>query len=209
MRHQILLLAASIAVLMGAGGQAFAAAPSGDPAIVAHAAGLLQDRQTQVLGDPQGDVTIVEFFDYACPFCKAAEPRLEALLKQDKGVRLIVKEFPVLSPQSAVASRAALAAARQGKYASYHQALLLHHGDLNEGVIYDVAHDVGLNTMRLKRDMADPAIAAEIQRNLKLARDINVAGTPTFIIDNRIVTQPSATLDFIQLARASRAAHGH
>jgi protein-disulfide isomerase len=204
MARRPLALIAGLAALVASGAYGAMAAPGGDPTIAAHAAGLLNDRQTQTLGHPQGDVTIVEFFDYACPFCKAAEPRIEALLKQDKGVRLVVKEFPVLGPDSVVASRAALAAARQGRYAAFHQALLLHHGGLDEPAIFEVAHDVGLDVQRLKRDMADPAITAEIQANLKLAHDIHVPGTPTFIVDNRIVTQPSSSLDFVQLARASR-----
>lgn len=203
-RHTLLRIASMIALLAG-GAHAAAAASVGDPAIAANLAGLLHDPQTQALGDPRGDVTIVEFFDYACPFCKAAEPRVEAMLKQDKGVRLVVKEFPVLGPDSVVASRAALAAARQGRYAAFHQALLLHPGNLDQAAIFEVARDVGLNLARLKRDMADPAIAAEIAANLKLAHDIHVPGTPTFIVNNRIVTQPSATLDFAQLARTSRA----
>lgn len=204
-RHHLLLIA-GLTALVGGGAYVATAAAAGDRAIIAHSAGLYRDRQTQVLGNPQGDVTIVEFFDYDCPFCKAAEPRVEALLKQDKGVRLVVKEFPVLGPDSVFASRAALAAARQGRYSAFHQALLLHPGALEETEILDVAHDVGLDTARLKRDMADLAITLEIQANLKLAHDIHVPGTPTFIVGDRIVTQPSPTLDFVQLAKSARAA---
>jgi protein-disulfide isomerase len=180
-----------------------------DPLIKAHAAKLLHDPRTQALGAAHGDVTIVEFFDYTCPFCKAAEPRVEALLKADKGVRLVVKEFPILSPQSPLASRAALAAARQGRYAAYHQAMLLHQGELDEDAIFAIARDIGLDVGRLRRDMNDPALAREIDDNMKLAKAINVHGTPTFIVDDHIITQPSATLDFTQLAAASRRAHGH
>jgi len=180
-----------------------------DPLIKAHEAELLHDPRTQALGAAHGDVTIVEFFDYTCPFCKAAEPRVEALLKADKGVRLVVKEFPILSPQSPLASRAALAAARQGRYAVYHQAMLLHRGELDEDAIFAIARDVGLDVGRLHRDMNDPAFAREIDANLTLAKAINVHGTPTFIVDDHIITQPSATLDFTQLAAASRRAHVH
>jgi protein-disulfide isomerase len=209
MRSQVLGLLVGLAALIGGLPALAAPTPKDDPLIAAHASGLLRDRGTQVLGNPRGDVTIVEFFDYACPFCRAVEPRVEALLQRDPGVRLVVKEFPILGPASAVASRAALAAARQGKYAAYHQALLLHHGGLDEAAIYEVAHDLGLDVNRLKKDMADPAIAAEIQGSLKLAREIHVSGTPTFIVDNRIVTQPSATIDFAQLVRGSRQSHAH
>ena len=199
------IVAGVTALFASAPAVAVSAAP--DPAVAAHHAALLAQPANQVLGNPHGDVTIVEYFDYACPFCKAAEPRIEALLRADKGVRLEVKEFPVLGPESIVASRAALAAARQNKYPAFHQALLSHKGGLDEGVIYGVAQDVGLDVARLKKDMADPAITAAIQANLKLANDVHVHGTPTFIVDDHIVTQPSATLDFIALARNSRQAH--
>jgi protein-disulfide isomerase len=211
MGRTTLLRAACVAAILStlAVGAAAQTGAQPDPVIKAHEAELLHDPRTQALGAAHGDVTIVEFFDYTCPFCKAAEPRVEALLKADKGVRLVVKEFPILSPQSPLASRAALAAARQGRYAAYHQAMLLHRGDLDEDAIFAIAHDVGLDVGRLRRDMNDPVFAREIDDNLKLAKAINVHGTPTFIVDDHIVTQPSATLDFTQLAAASRRAHGH
>jgi predicted DsbA family dithiol-disulfide isomerase len=118
----------------------------------------------------------------------------------------VVKEFPVLSPQSPLASRLALAAARQGRYAAYHQAMLLHRDELDEDGMFAIAKDVGLDVAKLRRDMSDPAIALEIADNMKLAKAINVRGTPTFIVDDHIVTQPSATLDFAQLVAASRRA---
>lgn len=184
------------------------AAP-GDAVILQHQDALLHGPASKVLGNPRGDVTIIEFFDYACPYCKAAEPRLEAFLKADKNARLVVEEFPILTPQSAIASRAALAAARQGKYAPFHQALMMYRGGLDEDAIFGVARDVGLNLARLRRDMDDPKLAAAIALNLKLAQVIGAHGTPTFIIDGRILTQPSASLNFPDLAATSRRAHGH
>jgi protein-disulfide isomerase len=172
-------------------------------------AALLRSPASQVLGNPTGDVIVIEFFDYACPFCKAVEPRLQAFLKADRKARLVVEEFPILTPQSAIASRAALAAARQGKYAEFHRALMLYRGELDEAAIFQVAHAVGLDVARLRRDMGSPALAAAIASNLKLARAIGVQGTPTFIIDGRIVAQPSATIDFPSLAAASRRSHRH
>jgi protein-disulfide isomerase len=183
------------------------AAP-GDPVILQHQDALLHGPASEVLGNPRGDVTIIEFFDYACPFCKAAEPRLEAFLKADKNARLVVEEFPILTPQSAIASRAALAAARQGKYAAFHQALMLYRGGLDQDAILGVARDVGLNVARLRRDMHDPKLAAAIASNLKLAKAIGAHGTPTFIVDGHILTQPSASLNFPDLAAASRRSHG-
>lgn len=199
------LLAAGITLGITAPG-----APSwaqGEPAIVQQEDALLHGPASETLGNPKGDVTIIEFFDYACPFCKAAEPRLEDFLKTDKSVRLVVEEFPILTPQSVVASRAALAAARQGKYAAFHQALMLYRGGLDEDAIFGVARDVGLNIGKLRKDMADPALQTAIDANLKLARAIGAHGTPTFIVDGRILTQPSATISFPDLAAASRRAH--
>jgi len=203
--------AIALAAVLAVGGAApTVAGPSsaGDPVIVQHQDALLHGAAGHILGNPNGDVTVIEFFDYACPYCKAAEPRLQAWLKSDKNVRLVVEEFPILTPQSAIASRAALAADRQGKYAAFHQALMLYRGGLDEDAILGVAKDVGLNVQRLRRDMADPKLMAAIDASLKLARTIGVHGTPTFIVDDRILTQPSATIDFSELAAASRKAHG-
>lgn len=183
---------------------AVAAGLPGDPAITKNASALFHDPQTQVLGNPHGDVTIVEFFDYACPTCKATEPRVEQLLKADHGVKLIVKEFPVLSPQSAIASKVALAAVKQGRYAAYHQALLSYRGGLNEAVIYGVAHDVGLNVTQLRKDMNAPEISREIAANLALAQTIHVPGTPTFILRGRMLPQPTSQIDFPSVVAAAR-----
>ncbi|HEY4031130.1 MAG TPA: DsbA family protein [Caulobacteraceae bacterium] len=199
------VLAAAIALAATAPGATSWA--QGDPAIVQHQDALLHGPASETLGNPKGDVTIIEFFDYACPYCKAAEPRLEDFLKADRNVRLVVEEFPILTPQSVVASRTALAAARQGKYAAFHQALMAYRGGLDEDAILGVARKVGLDMEKLRRDAADPALQAAIDANLKLARAIGAHGTPTFIVDGRILTQPSASISFPDLAAASRRAH--
>lgn len=205
LRHMINALAALLALGVAVPTAAQPSSP-GDPVIAQHEEALLHGPASHALGNPNGDVTIIEFFDYACPFCKAAEPRLEAFLKADRKARLVVEEFPILTPASAIASRAALAADRQGKYAAFHQALMLHRGGLDEDAILGVAKDVGLDVRRLKRDMADPKLMAAIDANLALAKAIGAHGTPIFIVDDRILTQPSATIDFPELAAASRKA---
>src|SRR6185437_15755757 len=98
--------------------------PPSDQAVVAQATVVFHDTASPVMGNPHGDVTIVEFFDYACSYCKAMQPRLEQLLRSDHGVKLIVKEFPILTDESLVATKVALAAARQGRYAQFHDALM-------------------------------------------------------------------------------------
>jgi len=157
-----------------------------------------------VMGNPMGDVTIVEFFDYTCPYCKALEPRLEALLKSDRKVKLVLKEFPILTPQSVIATRAALAATRQGKYGPYHQAMMRFEGQLTEADIFDIAKASGLNVARLKVEMGAPWIADEIIANFNSARAIRAFQTPTFIVNGRRLGDDSAAIDFPREVAAAR-----
>ena len=115
-------------------------------------------------------------------------------------------EFPILRPESLVAAKAALASARQGKYAPFHQALMGFRGQLTEPVIFDVAKDAGLDVERLRKDLAAPEIADAIIGNFNLARALRITSTPTFIIGNRMVTESSATLDFAKAVAAARRA---
>ena len=176
-----------------------------DQAIAARVSALVNGAGSQVMGNPQGDVTLIEFFDYTCPFCKAAEPRLQKLLKDDKNVKLVVIEFPILRPESLVAAKASLASARQGKYALFHQALMGLRGQLTALAIFDVAKEVGLDVERLRKDMDAPEIADAIIGNFNLARTLRITTTPTFIIDNRMVTESSATLDLGKAVATARA----
>jgi protein-disulfide isomerase len=166
---------------------------------------LLNDPLTQVIGNPQADVTIVEFFDYACPFCKAIEPRLEKLLKDDKRVKLVVKEFPILTPESVVATKAALASVKQGKYEQFHQAMMMFTGRLQNSTIFEIANDVGLDVNRLRVDMQAPEIADEIIANFNLARGLRIFETPTLIVGAHMLTGPSAQIDFPKEVAAARA----
>lgn len=179
-----------------------------DQAVANRLNDLLRDPTTQSLGNPDGDVALIEFFDYQCPYCKAAEPRIQKLLKDDRNVRLIVKEFPILSPESRVAAKAALASVRQGKYAAYHQAIMNHKGTLTDADIFDIAKTVGLDVDRLRRDMMAPEIADTIITNMNLARAIRVRETPTFIVGGHILTGPSAEMDFQKEVNAVRAKKG-
>ena len=181
--------------------------PAADQTVIAHREALQHDRASPVLGDPNGDVTIVEFFDYACPYCKAVEPRLESALRSDPHVRLILKEFPILTPESLIAARASLASGRQHKYRQFHEALMAYRGPWEEEAIFSTARRVGLNIDRLRQDMAAPSIANEIIENFNLARGLRIFQTPSFIVGDRILTGPSAQIDFpvvIGDARARR-----
>ncbi|MDE1900724.1 MAG: DsbA family protein [Alphaproteobacteria bacterium] len=166
---------------------------------------VFDDPNSPVGGNPKGDVTVVEFFDYQCPYCKASHKAVTELLKDDKNVRFIYKEFPILGPTSVTAAKAALASVKQGKYIVFQNALMnapfSHnaHPDADNALIYQTAKDVGLNVDKLKKDMEDPAIEADLKANLKLGEDIGVRGTPMFIVGDNVY--PGA-LQYDQLKQA-------
>jgi protein-disulfide isomerase len=172
------------------------ATPAADEAVIAHRQALQDDPASPVIGDPRGDVTIVEFFDYACSYCKAIEPRLEGALRSDPHVRLILKEFPILTPESLIAARAALASRRQHKYRQFHEALMAYRGPWGEEAIFSTAQSVGLNIARLRHDMAAPSVANELLENFNLARGLRIFQTPGFVVGDHVLTGPSAEIDF-------------
>jgi protein-disulfide isomerase len=176
-----------------------------DQLIANRTTALLGDPASPVLGNAKGDVAVIEFFDYACPYCKAIEPRLEKFLKDDKGAKLIVKEFPILTPESLIATKAALAAVKQGKYEAFHNTLMNFKGRLTTDVIFDTAKDVGLDVNRLRKDMDAPEIADEIIANFNLARALRIFETPGFIAGGHMLSATSADIDFPKVAAAARA----
>jgi protein-disulfide isomerase len=162
-------------------------ADSQTQAVMAHKDALLNDPATPVAGNAMGDVTLVEFFDYHCPYCKAVAEPLAQLLKDDKGVRLVLKEFPILGEDSRLASKAALAAVAQGKYWEFHQALLEHRGAFDMDTIKAIAAKVGLDPAKLVADMGNAKIEPLIDDTHKLADSLDVSATPTFVIDGQVV----------------------
>jgi protein-disulfide isomerase len=179
-----------------------------DQRIAARWPALAQDPALPVIGNPNADVTIVEFSDYNCPYCKAMEPRLAALLKADRKVKLVMVEFPILTPASLTGTRAALAAMKQGKYAPFHQALMRFEGNVTDADIFDVAKSVGLDVARLKKDMQAPQVADRIIANYNLARGIRVVQTPAVIVGGpggvHIMGSESAAIDFPRAVAAAR-----
>jgi len=167
---------------------------------------LFSDPATPVAGNPMGDVTVVEFFDYHCPYCKAVAAPLQKLTEEDKGVRLVMKEFPILGPDSLLASQAALASVPQGKYWDFHQALMEHRGQFDMEVIKTIAAKVGLDPAKLEADMQGDAIKPMISANHALAQALSIGATPTFIIGDQVVegAVPLERLkELIQKARGS------
>jgi len=156
-------------------------------AVADHRREIFNDPSTPVGGNPQGNETIVEFFDYRCPYCKRVEPSVDAMLRQDPNLRLVYKEFPILGPVSVTAAYAALAAQRQGKYDAFHAAMMEAHGNITDDTVYRVAASLGLDIDKLKLDMASPEFAQQIRKNLKLADALGIRGTPAFVIGDKVV----------------------
>ncbi len=154
-------------------------------AIRAHRTELVSDPASPVAGNPAGTVTLVEFFDYQCGYCKRVAPEVAKLLQADPQVRLVYKDFPILGPESVLAARAALAAEQQGKYLALHDALLAA-DQLNEEVVFDLAAKAGLDVSRLKQDMQGPAVTQALDKNAKLAKAIGIQGTPAFIAGDEL-----------------------
>ena len=148
---------------------------------------IFDNPETPIAGNPNGDVTVVEFFDYQCGYCKAVRESLLELLDKDRNVRLVLKEFPILGPASTLAARAALASRAQDRYWEFHNALMEHRGRLNENKIMQIAGRIGLDTKRLKQDMTSPGISSMIESNLRLAETLAIRGTPAFIIGDQVV----------------------
>lgn len=155
------------------------------------------------LGDPAGDVTIVEFMDYRCGYCRSMAPALRALLEQDRRIRLVVKDFPILGPDSVTAARAALAARKQGRFAELHWALY-QAKDLSEPAILDLARRQGLDAERLARDMRAPEIEQAIERNRALAEELGISGTPSFVVGDTLIPGAAPVARLVELIAKSR-----
>lgn len=155
--------------------------------IAANRDALVADATSPVGGNPEGDVTIVEFFDYRCPYCKQVEPALEALVREDPKIRIVYKEFPVLGADSVYASRMALAALKQGKYDIFHRALMATKGQITQDVILKVAATAGIDIATAKAEMTAPDIQEIIKRNYALAEALDIKGTPVFIIGDVVI----------------------
>jgi len=143
---------------------------------------IFADPDSAVGGNPKGDVTLVEFFDYRCPYCKQIEPSLDALIKEDGKLRVVYKELPILGPPSVFASRAAIAARKQGKYDAFHSRMMAFKGTIDSDAVLKVAKAAGLDLDRLKTDMAAPEIDKIIKRNYALAEALAIDGTPGLIV---------------------------
>ncbi len=156
-------------------------------ALATHRQSLERDPADAVTGNPNGDVTLVEFFDYRCGYCKQAASAVAAAVSEDGKVRLVHKQLPILGPASVLAARAAVAAQSQGKFPLFHDALMAERRQLDEAGLIDLAKRVGLDGDRLRRDMNTPDTEAKIQKSLTLAQTLEIRGTPAFIIGGDLI----------------------
>jgi protein-disulfide isomerase len=174
-------------------------------AIAANAEALFRDPADPAKGNPQGAVTIVEFFDARCGYCKQMQPAMEQLLRRQPDVRLVLKDLPILGPNSLLASRALLAAQSQGKYVPLQDALMRLREEPAEPVLRREAEKLGLDWARLRREMDDPAIQRRIEANGRLALALRIEGTPAMVIGEQLV--PGA-VDLATLERLVADARG-
>jgi protein-disulfide isomerase len=166
---------------------------------------LIANPADPVVGNPKGNVTIVEFFDYNCPYCRRVKAELDSVVAKDGNIRVVYKEFPILGPGSEFASRAALASMRQGKYKQFHNAMFAFKGRLGGPQVMAIAKAVGLNIEQLKTDMKDPAITAQIKKNHALAQALRITGTPAFVIGDALVPGAVPAAEITEHVSAARA----
>ncbi|MEI9900385.1 MAG: DsbA family protein [Hyphomicrobium sp.] len=156
-------------------------------AIADNAREIYRDPNADLAGNPNGDITVVEFFDYNCGYCKRGLHDIIKLVDTDPKVRVVFKELPILSKGSEEASRVAIAAGKQGKYWDMHRAMLEAKGVMNEASALAIAGKLGLDIDKLKKDMASPEVDAEIKKSEALAKKMGVNGTPHFLIGDRAI----------------------
>jgi protein-disulfide isomerase len=165
---------------------------------------LLDPRIAYVTGPANAKVTVVEFFDYRCGYCKASLPAIKQLVSRGD-VRLALIEYPILTADSLVAAQAAVAARRQSgpKYLAFHFAMMSATGDLPRERILEIARSVGLDIARLQRDMQDPAIHASVKASQDIAQRLHLDGTPSFVINNKVVVGQLTSAELTALVKAA------
>ncbi|MFK4809370.1 DsbA family protein [Devosia sp. ZW T5_3] len=149
---------------------------------------IFNDPDQVVLGNPKGDVTLVEFFDYNCGYCRSALPDLATLLAEDPNLRVVLKEFPILSNESIDAARVAVLVGKADvDYWSFHEALFSARGQVDKGAALTAASELGLSPVTLEMQMGEPRVSQAIQTSYEIAKALNITGTPTYIIGNEII----------------------
>jgi protein-disulfide isomerase len=176
-----------------------------NPEIIPEAINRLQEREVEKLlasnrtaietpfagawaGNPDGDVTLVEFFDFNCPFCREGKSDIDRLLAEDKGLKVVWRDFPVLSEESQRFALASLSAAKQGRYRQFLDAVFGNPGRLDEARLIAAIRKAGLDERQVAADLASPDLPRELESNLNLGRALGLTGTPSYIVGNRILS---------------------
>src|SRR5262245_3797198 len=193
--------------------QTLAEAEKAKAAVKSNAQALFDSSHQVVVGNPEGDVTLVEFFDYNCGYCKRALNDLQELIKDDGKLRVVLKEFPVLGPGSVEAAQVAVAVRMQDKsgkkYFDFHQRLLGGRGQADKAKAMAAAKDAGFDMARLERDMASPEVKATLDESMKLAEQLGLNGTPSYVVGSDVVigaVGAAALKDKVKTARCATAA---
>ncbi len=150
---------------------------------------LVDPKYSYVTGNKDGDITVVEFFDYNCPYCRQSLNDIVKLMEEDKNVKIVFKEYPILGEASRKASLAALAARKQNKYMEYHTALLSAKGRITDENILSIAKSTGLDVEQLQKDMNSDEIKEVLKKNIEVGIKLGINGTPTFIINDEVIPQ--------------------
>lgn len=180
-------------------------AQAAQAALATHRDALFSQPHGPVLGNPDGDITIVEFFDYNCGYCRRASRVIHDLLEADDQIRVVLREWPILGEGSRFAARASLAAGQQDRYQAFHRALMDLPGQATEASVISTARTLGLDMERLRRDMAAPEVDAHLERSDQLARALGFTGTPAFVVGNTLVpglTSLERLQDLVQQSRS-------
>ncbi|MEE2998234.1 MAG: DsbA family protein [Pseudomonadota bacterium] len=164
--------------------QLLAASRADKEAVVANTDEIYNDPDAPVAGNPNGDVTIVEFFDYRCGVCKRIYPVLDELIKTDANIRRVYKVWPILGPKSVLAAQAVIASRKQGKYHAFHKVMMEANSSFELTTILNLGKLVGMDTEQLERDIKGPEVEAIIRKNHALANKLRLTGTPSFVIGN-------------------------
>lgn len=167
---------------------------------------LEEDRNAPILGNPKGNITLTEFFDYNCPFCRVVVGDMHRLILADKDLRVNFREWPVFGEGSEFTSRASLASMKQGKYWQFHAGMMAIRGKANETSAMKVANDVGLDITKLRTDMEGAEVQDHISRSMELADHMGLMGTPTFIAGNEALFGKQSQADLAALVARGRKA---
>ena len=182
------------------------AAAAAQAAVSAHRPQIFNDPADATAGNPAADVTVAEFYDPRCPYCRRMLPGIAAILEHDHGIRIVYKDIPVLGPASQMESRAIVAAQKQGGYLKMQAALMTNPAQPSEDMIRDTARAIGLDPVRLAADMKDQATAKRIEGNMDLAHVLDITGTPTFVVGEQVIP---GMVDAAQLEQAVANARKH